>query len=308
MTAPVDEAVNSRQGAWHQSTLDLIGNCSWRYFLTYVLGLPDPSGSAAQTGTAVHSAVEAHEKARMQGDVAPSLDAMHELVTTLLGDGEQAAVARDAVSNWYRGKPKASGVPHREWVLEMTPVAIEPYFRLPLVDGALPIGGWMDAVYRDANGLYRIVDLKTASSMGRWKDSGEGKRHQATVYAVALQVGDLLPEIDYLPEVTYCVVKTGKGGEVSKRVTVQPDFEDVRVLGDKIREAQRVLDTEDFVKNPAWNLCSQQWCPHYQGCMVTGELSGTPATVRTRVSQKTALGPYNTQATNNDTGGITHDK
>lgn len=302
MTAPQDEAVASRQGAWHQSTLDLIGNCSWRYFLTYVLGIPDPSGEAAQTGTAVHAAVEAHENARIKGDVPPSLASMQELVTTLLGDGEQAAVARDAVSNWYKGKPK-TGLPHRDWLLEMTPVAVEPYFRVPLVDGAMPIGGWMDAIYRDSNGIYRIVDLKTAKSMGRWKDSGEGKRHQATVYAIALQVGDLIPEIDYLPEVTYCVVKTGKGGEVSKRVTVQPDLEDVRVLGDKIREAQRIVESEDFVKNPAWTLCSAQWCPHYQGCMVTGELSGTPATVRSRVSQNPALGPYNTQATN-DTGGI----
>jgi hypothetical protein len=288
MTANQEEAVSSRQGAWHQSTLDLIGNCSWRYYLTYVLGISDPGGEAAVTGTAVHAAVEAHEKARMRGDVTPSQDAMDELVTAELGDTPQAATARLAVSHWWNGKSKDKGAPHREWVMTMTPVAIEPYFRTPLVDEAMPIGGWMDAVYLEESGLYRIVDLKTANSMSRWKDDGSGKRHQATVYSVAAQLGAVLGEpLDYLPEVTYAVVRTTKGAETSKRVTIRPDYVDIAVLGAKIREAQRVVNEEDYVKNPSWNLCSSTWCPHYDGCMVTGELSGTPATVRSRVESTT---------------------
>lgn len=299
MTAPQDEAVSSRQGAWHQSTLDLIGNCSWRYFLTYVLGLPDPSGEAAITGTAVHAAVEAHEKDRMNGGQGLSLDAMHELVTNELGDTPQGAVARLAVNHWWKGKMKDKSAPHREWLMQYTPAAIEPYFRTPLVDNAMPIGGWMDALYLDENGIYRIVDLKTANSMSRWKDDGSGKRHQATVYSVAVQLGAVTGDpLDYLPEVTYTVVRTTTGAETAKRVSVQPDLQDVRILGEKIREAQHVVDTEDYVKNPAWGLCSQTWCPHYTGCMVTGELSGTPATVRSRVSQEKAYGPYSDNTTN----------
>jgi hypothetical protein len=305
MTAPQDEAVSSRQGAWHQSTLDLIGSCSWRYFLTYGLGLPDPSGEAAITGTAVHAAVEAHEKNRMAGGPGLTLEQMHDMVTAELGDNEQGRTGRLAVTHWWKGKFKDKSMPHREWVLTMTPVAIEPYFRTGLVDGAMPIGGWMDAVYLDENGMYRIVDLKTANSMSRWKDSGEGKRHQATVYSVAIQLGAVLDvSLDYLPEVTYTVVRTTTGTETAKRVHVTPDLEDVRVLGDKIREAQRIVNEEDYAKNPAWNLCSQTWCPHYQGCMVTGELSGTPATVRSRLSQEKAYGPYNTD-NNKILGGIT---
>lgn len=291
----------NRSTAWHQSTLDLIGNCSWRYFLTYVIGLPDPSGTAAQIGTAVHAAIELHERGRVEGrDV--SLSDMQASVADALSV-DDAAVAVIAVANWYKAKMKDKGPSQRDWIMEMTPVSVEEYFTFPLVDNTMPIGGTIDGVYLDKDNRYHVVDLKTAKDMSRWKDSGEGKRLQATMYSVAIQ---LKYDLDYLPPVTYAVVRTNKSGEVAKRVHVQPDLDDVRTLGDKIREAQRVVNTEDYVPNPAWNLCRAQWCPHYEGCRVTGKLSGTPATVRLRLGVPgNGLSAGLSITTNNDTGGIT---
>lgn len=287
MTSEQSEAVSSRQGAWHQSTVDLIGNCSWRYFLTYKLGLPDPSGDAAKAGTAAHAAIEYHEKQRQATGAGASLTDLLAVAADGL-DGTLVPVAHAAVKNWYQAKMKGGGLSHREWLAQFEPIAIEPYFRIPLIEDANPIGGWMDAVYKDPEtGLYFVVDLKTAASFSRWKHDGEGKRHQATMYSIAVQLGDILPEkIDYLPPMWYTVVKSGTGGELARRVgPVQPDLEDVRVLGEKIRIAERVVANEEYVKNPAWVLCSSKWCPHYSGCMNTGELAGSPVVVRDRVSQ-----------------------
>jgi hypothetical protein len=284
MPADQDTAVSSRQGAWHQSTLGTIHDCPRRWFLTYELGLPDPSGEAALIGTAVHKGVEAHEKAR-QGGRTLTLDE----TVAVAQEGQPAEFLdriRHGIRHWWQTPMKDKGPSHREWLSQFEVVAIEPYFNLPLVDDALPIGGWIDGVYRDpATGLYRLVDLKTSSSMARWKEGGEGKRHQATMYAVALQLGDILPTgIDYLPEMTYTVVKPGTGGECAKRVHVQPDLEDVRVLGDRIRNAEAIVQADRFPRNPSWNLCSEKWCPHFEGCMVTGELAGSPVELRrTRV-------------------------
>jgi hypothetical protein len=128
--------------------------------------------------------------------------------------------------------------------------------------------------------------------MSRWKDSGEGKRHQATMYAIALQLSDILPEqIDYFPEMTYTVVKPGTGGECAKRVSVQPDLADVALLGQKIREAEAMVQADEFPRNPSWVLCSQQWCPHYEKCMITGEYAGRPVTVRKQLSVPTLAAP-----------------
>lgn len=291
----------NRSTAWHQSTLELIGNCSWRYFLTYVLGLPDPSGPAAKVGTAVHAAIEAHELARKEGRVLSLSEMTEQVVEGLPVDDAASAVT--AVSNWYKATMKDKTESHREWVASMTPVAIEEYFNFPLVDGAMPIGGTIDAIYLDNDGRYQVVDLKTTKEMSRWKDSGEGKRLQATMYSVAVQ---LRFNLDYLPTVTYTVVRTTKTGETAKRVTVQPDLEDVRMLGLKIREAQQLVENEDYAKNPAWNLCRAQWCPHYDGCQVTNELSGTPVQLRKKFGvPETGSSAGLSITTNNDTGGIT---
>lgn len=299
MPAEQNEAVSSRQGAWHQSTLDLMGSCSWRYYLTYVLGLPDPSGDAAQAGTAAHKAVEYHERTRLETGAGVDLKSLLEIAAQDL-PGTLVPMAQLAVRHWYNSKMKDGGSSHRDWLAGLEPIALEPYFRIPLVEGALPIGGWIDGVYRDpATGFYMLVDLKTAGNFSRWKADGEGKRHQATVYAIALQLGDILPEpIEYLPPMIYTVVKTATGGETARRVgPVQPDLEDVRVIGEKVREAERIVREEDYVRNPAWVLCSKQWCPHYHGCIETGELAGTPAAVKVRinsVSQNPANGTDST--------------
>jgi hypothetical protein len=280
---PVEQehAVSARAGAWHQSTLSTIHDCPRRWFLTYGLGLPDPSGTAARIGTAIHSGVELHEKQRQQGN-AVSLDEVVAHAQSEIEEEHHDAVRHGLRHWWKTPMKKDKAMSHRDWLAQYEVVAIEPYFNLPLVDDALPIGGWIDGIYRDPDtGLYLLVDLKTSSSMSRWKDTGEGKRYQATMYAVALQLGDLLPEpIDYLPSMTYTVVKPGTGGECAKRVTVQPDLDDVRVLGQRIREAESLVEANEFPRNPSWNLCSATWCPHYQGCMVEGVLAGHPDTVR----------------------------
>lgn len=310
MTANPEDAISSRSGAWHQSTLSTIHDCPRRWFLTYQCGLEDPSGEAARVGTSVHAAVEYHEKARMAGVELPDMDDITDIAISHLGDEEYELhdKAEAAVRHWWKTKMKDKSMSHRDYVMMMEPIAIEPYFRIPLVDGALPIGGWMDAVYRDQDGLYKLVDLKTAGSMSRWKEGGEGKRHQATMYAIALQLTDILPEkIDYLPEMTYTVVKPGTGGECAKRVSVQPDFVDVAVLGQKIRDAEAIVRADEFPRNPSWVLCSQTWCPYYEKCMITGEYAGRPVNVRTKLGVPTPALPSGQSSITNDTGGINHE-
>jgi len=273
----------NRSTAWHQSTLDVIGNCSWKYFLTYVCGLPDPSGPAAQVGTQVHAAIETYERARMNGIEISLSDLQSQVCEGLHPD--LAAMAVTACANWYKSKMKDKSDCHRLWLAQFEPVELEGYFNVSLVEGAMPIGGTIDAIYRDEDDIYYIVDLKTAKDMSRWKADGEGKRHQATMYSVAVQLKYDLP---YLPQVCYTVVRTNSSGETAKRVFVQPDLTDVRLLGEKIRDAQHIVDTVDYVKNPAWTFCSAAWCSHYQGCMVTGELSGTPVAVQKRLQSPDA--------------------
>ena len=314
MTAPQSEAVLSRRGAWHQSTLEtLLDGCSWQYFLTYVLGIESAPKPASVAGVAYHSAIEAYEKARATGDemtLAEMMVVAETEVRLVLDEDSLVAEAKAAVGHWY-GTPSQDGLSHREWLSQYDAVAIEPYFRESLVVGALPVAGWIDGVYRHKEtGQVILVDHKTAKNLSRWGHDGDEHRSQATMYSVALVLSDAYDVADLVP-MHYLISRKTKGRaknfEGARHVTVQPILEDVRILGDRIRRAEQIVAEESYTRRPEWGLCSVEWCPHYDGCMTTKDLAGTPAQVRDRLSVTDGSPQYNTESHINNTIGGTSD-
>jgi RecB family exonuclease len=286
MTSPQNDAVTSRQNRWHQSTLStLLDGCSWQYFLTYILEIEQGVRPFAAVGTAYHSAVELREIGRMEGRDVTLKEMIAHAEAELLAvtdDTELLTKVRAALRNWDDYV--------RPYLDLHTPIAIEPEFTVPLVDGAKPVGGYLDGVYRDGEtGEIFILDHKTAKDLSRWKDA-EGHRHQAAMYAAAMVLSPDFPEITELPEMRYLVVRTSRSTRANfepfREVRVRPDMEDVRVLGERIRLAEAIVAGEKFRRTPEWILCSSTWCPFHERCMVTEELAGTPATVRMRLGSK----------------------
>jgi len=292
MTVDRTNPIIARKDAWHQSTLEtLLDGCSWQYFLSYVLNVEGRVKPASVSGIAYHAAIEAHERARLAGDdlaLPEMLTIAEQAVRATFDDDKAVDEARQAVRHWHSTPLKDGGLSHREWLTQYDPVAIEPYFRLPLVEGARPVAGWIDGVYRHKEtGEYILVDHKTANTLSRWGRDGDEHRSQATMYATALVMSPEYP-VEHLVPMVYLVSRKTKGRghsfEGARRVTVQPILEDVRRLGDRIRTAEKLLAEEGYVRRPEWVLCSQEWCPHYEGCMVTGDLAGTPTQVRRRLA------------------------
>ena len=300
MTAEQDEAVSSRKGAHHQSSIEtLLDGCSWQYYLANELEIPTKPKPHALVGTNFHSAIELHENARMSGSELPTLDQMIEFAATniereaveipahmMVGKDKEVwdvdtlvGMCSDALTNWYKVKLKDGGVSHRDWLMELEPIAIEPYFRLNLVSDADPIGGWIDGVYKNKEGKILLVDQKTAGDFSRWKPDGEGHRFQATMYAVALILSPDFPDVTELDglEMHYLVSRT-RGGNVEKarRVSVSPELDDVGMLGDRIRKAEKMIKDKEYAPNPSWILCSERFCPFFEGCQITGELRKPP--------------------------------
>lgn len=299
MTAERSEAVSSRSGAHHQSSLEtLLDGCSWQYYLANILKVETPPKPYSLIGTSFHSAIEKHETVRMEGwdcdvpTLQEMLDHAEELILNeahlipdhmMIGkDGEKwdaetlVSMCHHALRNWY-SEPTKDGVSHREWLLGLEPLAIEPYFKLNLVTDADPIGGWIDGVYRDKQGKIYLVDQKTAGDFSRWSLDGEGHRYQATVYAVALVLSEDFPDVQNLSDIQmhYLVSRTRTGTkalEKARRVVVQPELDDVSLLGERIRKAEWIMRSKAYAPNPTWGLCSQKFCPFYKGCQITGEL------------------------------------
>jgi hypothetical protein len=273
--------VEARAGAWHQSTLEtLLDGCSWQYYLQYVAQVESGEKDSTAVGTAVHAAFELHEGARLAGFTTPTVDSMVEYGIEQLGDmrsDDLDGKVSAAVRHWCLTPPKGEKLSHRDWLAQYEPVAVEPYFNVSLVDGALPVGGWIDGVYRDGDGSLFLIDHKTAGSFSRWGRDGDGHRRQAAMYATALLVSPDWPDVVELVPMTYLVVRTQAGKartfEGARRVSVRPDWLDVQELGDRVRRAEDVVARRDFVRTPEWVLCDAKWCPYYQGCMVDKSLS-----------------------------------
>jgi hypothetical protein len=297
MTAERSLAVSSRSGAHHQSSIEtILDGCSWQYYLANVRNIPTNPKPHALIGTNFHSAIEIHEVARMNGKTLPTLAEMLELAEEsirkeadlvpaemMIGkDGETwtaedlVSMCHNAINNWY-SEPASDGESNREWMLKLQPLAIEPYFKLELVEDADPIGGWIDGVYQDEQGKIYLVDQKTAGDFSRWPLDGKGHRFQATMYGTALVLSEDFPQVQNLDDIQmhYVISRTKTGTsrmEKARRVVVQPELDDVAMLGDRIRQVEAVIKHKLYAPNPTWNLCSPKYCPFYNGCQVTGEL------------------------------------
>lgn len=271
----MNEQVAARQGRWHQSTISaILDGCSWQYFLTYVVGMDPGLKPHAAVGTAYHAAVELSELARKQG-LARSEQLMiehaQEELAKVTTAPEHMEMVQACVKNYWAHI--------RPYLEQYEPVALEPEFTINLVDGAKPIGGYIDGIYRDpATDSLFIIDHKTVKNFSRWKNA-DSHRHQAAMYSVALVLSEEFPEITELPEMRYLLVRTSTGARSnfvpSRIITVQPDMEDVRVLGDRIRQAENVVRTNAYEKKTSWPLCSPQWCSFYERCVLGSDLSGT---------------------------------
>lgn len=313
MTSNQNEAVTSRAGALHQSTItSLLEGCSMQWALVNLLGEPDPAKPASSAGTAFHTAVERHEEARkLWHDTAGAegselglpYEEMQEIirqelaqVVPVIPDRFYATdrktgirltpegvpgLALAALEGWYYKPAKETGKTGRDFLLEYKPLEIEPYFKSDLVTGALPLGGWADGVYQHlVTGKIIIVDEKTASNASFTRWNALEHKLQATMYTVlALLDGRYGAQNLEDLEFWFLVNRTAVGKTAqfarAKHLVYQASMEDVVELGEQVRLAQQVIDTEDFKINPMWGaLCSQTYCPFWSDCVGAPEGNG----------------------------------
>lgn len=230
---------DSRRKYHHQSGVDTILGCPRRWWLENEAGIVQPAKPTAAAGTAYHTALEAHERARLDGN--PGGVTEEEMLTIAYADldemlphfdaealagvkvplpkarkkrGEDAPVqeylygidalkdkARCAIRNFWHGVTE-DGVTPREWLLRFTPLAVELYARAALAEGCRDLAGTLDWVGLDPDGNPCIIDHKTTGDLGYWKEPREHAA-QATHYGALLLLDPNLDEVsEHLPATT----------------------------------------------------------------------------------------------------------
>lgn len=268
----------SRNGAWHQSKVSTVLDCPRRFGLEYVLELPVKETPWTVTGSAVHAALELHEKARMAGDPLPDRSEMvffgYEFISTYEDTftSDVLSVMRselnDALFNFFYYKVDNDLTMH-EYILQFDPVYIESYFKVDLIPGSLPVAGWIDVVYRRDDGSFFIADFKTAKNFSFW-NRDTSYINQATFYAASLSASSDFPEVSELLPFEFLIMRKDRGKTKqfigSKIVRCKPTDSDVVNMVNRIVTADSIVAAEEFPLNTGSKFCNEKFCPFFKDC------------------------------------------
>lgn len=302
----------SRRANLHQSSLDSVLDCPRRFWFETLSDAPQTGKPSAAAGTATHAAIEAHEQARIDGNPdGISEDEMKAVAAASIADlagtftpaqladlthvrkahgrgknrvpeqvltGLDALVAgaEDAIHNWWHAPIDETGTTCRDWLMTMTPLAVEKYATGRVAGVTRPLAGTLDGLYVDGHGRIRMVDTKTAKDFAYWR-TDEGHRDQPAFYALLLTLdatlADLHPDLParQLVPMTFVVVRRSVGTTAkfqgAKLMTVEPTQRDMVRLGDRLRAAEAKIAEGRFLPNPTAKWCQAYSCPIWDRCV-----------------------------------------
>lgn len=274
---------------WSKSSLkSVLEGCSWQWALTHVYGLKDEGSPATVMGRAFHAALEHYEKSMRTAT-------MDELIKHSLGvfgeDARALPVERwqlhditpdevveqlcESIRIWWEVPCRTEdgdGPTLKELTDSRKLIAVEPYFKVPIKNSDSHLHGYMDAIHQDEQGIV-VTDYKTASSFRRWQFN-QPDSIEAAVYLHG--VSEYKSDLPVRFEWQVVSAKEGKS-----RLIKGPEAgrKQAKIVTDAVKKADVIYELDAYRQRPDWNLCSQRWCPFYQGCLVTGELSPSYLTI-----------------------------
>ncbi len=298
---------------WSKSSLSsLLTGCSWQWALKKVYGLKDHGSPATALGTALHAAIEEHERRRIvalrTGDKALALAPMSfdalvasarvelaEAVKELPADtwakhdtsyADLGELLAHSLNNWWHADA-GDGRSLRDRIMAMRPISCEPGFNvglesLGLGDLGLGLGrvhGFIDWFgYDHDTAEYVVIDYKTAGNFRYWAHGGDGHEVEAATYVVAGEVARNLPARYGNVRMEWHVVRkaapsTHHAWQGARAVVRHVSERDRDLLAGQVTMASRTVELSAYRTNPDWNLCSKKWCSFYNDCQITGRLA-----------------------------------
>jgi len=274
--------------AWSKSSLkSLLEGCSWQWALRKVYKVEDHGSPQTAMGTGFHYGIEKWERSQRTLSLEhtqglASEKAFEECKKLPMSQWYEHAtdpqevvdLAKESVRIWW-DTAVTKGVPIKELVSEWDCLGTEAYWKSLFSDFQYPIHGFVDAVY-ESEQFVIVSDLKTASSMRRWKYEQDMNIEAAMYLALAEAAREegLLPRKEIIFQYHVVSAKEGKARVIEMGGL---DAKGRHLLQEALKDATVIERYSAYRPKPEWNLCTPKYCSYFQGCRVDGTL--TPYTL-----------------------------
>ena len=247
------------------SAISTYQRCPLRYYFAYISDLePAFKASSLIFGGAIHSALEHHCRALLEGNDPPDLDALVAAYeeswkpdaksTIRYGKTESVESLRDLASRMLAAF-QASEVSK----LDTSVVGIEEEFRAPIIDRCPDLLGRVDLVNLTTDAV-RIVDFKTSRS--RWSRSKvEEAAPQMLLYAELVK--PLAESCGRPIRIEWIVITKTKQPSVETHV-LQYEPRQVERIKTIVRRVWQAISRGHFYPAPSSMNCSG--CPYSEAC------------------------------------------
>jgi len=246
------------------SQLETWQTCPLRWKFQRVDKLPEEPQEALVLGIAVHAAIEADNRARLEGQPAMTQDALAAKAQHTLQGSAESALAPLLPDLAARAGVILS-VYARQVQPLFHPLAVESWFRFDLpAHPGWAFTGRIDALVQNNAGQTLIVDYKTGAR--GWGPGHEHRAAQATAYVWAMQqAGRDMPVVVFIPLVVSASIWGYTARYELRRTERTP--EDIalyqRVIARVIGEMQEASVTSSYPARPGWHC---RWCPYRSCC------------------------------------------
>lgn len=257
------------------SSLSDLLDCAARWEAKHIKKLRLPTSGRAQLGTAVHAGTAAFDSSVLAKNPITADDAGGEVVDAIWKPKE------DVVWDDTLGQREAETVAldlHRKYCENIAPVqeyvAVEQTCdALEIQDLGITLTGTTDRVRKTDEG-FGIVDLKTGGSAVAADGTVKTAGHAAQIAVYELLAGFSFGSPITAPAqiVGLQVAKTEKARRVGVGEIVNARD---ALVGDEFNQGileiiAKMLKAGIFPPNPRSQLCSEKYCPAFQGCRYRG--------------------------------------
>ncbi len=282
------------QKAWDSTSLGLLLDCPYKYYLTIILGYQkDPMPPPLWFGIQFHKAIENYVKAQVAGKTDPLLIAITQALKDSWGyectDNRRNRYALIRALVWYADHYKDS--PAEVVVLKNGKPAVELSFRMPL-EITSPDGdqyilvGHMDAVIKFAGGVY-VNEIKT--SVYALDDNFADRftpDNQISNYSIASKVSLEIPSKGVIID----GIQTGVNFTRFRKFIAPRSEEN---LAEHLRAVKIFIgQAESYARAQYWPLNTSS-CSKYGGCTFRECCAKAPSVRRAFLKSKFVVKPWN---------------